>query len=64
MARMGTADKINNAMEDMTGKAKEAAGKFTGDRDAEREGQGDQARGQMKQAGENIKDAAKSFTGE
>jgi uncharacterized protein YjbJ (UPF0337 family) len=59
---MGTADKINNAIDDVSGKAKEAAGKFTGDRDVEREGQGDQARGQMKKAGENIKDAAKNIT--
>jgi uncharacterized protein YjbJ (UPF0337 family) len=58
---MGTADKINNAIDDMSGKAKEATGKVTGDRDVEKEGRGDQARGQMKKAGENIKDAAKNI---
>jgi uncharacterized protein YjbJ (UPF0337 family) len=61
---MGTADKINNAMEDMSGKAKEAAGSMTGDREMQNEGQGDQARGQVKKAGENIKDAAKNITGD
>jgi uncharacterized protein YjbJ (UPF0337 family) len=59
---MGTADKINNAIEDVAGKAKEAVGKLAGDHGAEREGQRDQARGDVKKAGENIKDAAKNVT--
>jgi uncharacterized protein YjbJ (UPF0337 family) len=60
---MGTADKISNAIEDVSGKAKEAVGRMAGDRDLQNEGQGDQARGQVKKAGENIKDAAKNITG-
>jgi uncharacterized protein YjbJ (UPF0337 family) len=61
---MGTADKISNAIEDVAGKAKEAVGKLAGDKDMQGEGQGDQARGQMKKAGENVKDAAKNVTGQ
>jgi uncharacterized protein YjbJ (UPF0337 family) len=60
---MGTADKISNAIEDVSGKAKEAVGKLAGDRDLESEGRGDQARGNVKKAGENVKDAAKNITG-
>ena len=60
---MGAADKISNAIEDASGKAKEAVGKLAGDRDLESEGQGDQACGNVKKAGENIKDAAKNITG-
>ena len=60
---MGAADKISNTVDDMAGKAKEAAGRVTGDRDTEAEGQGDQAKAQFKKAGENVKDAAKKLTG-
>ena len=47
------------AAEDVEGKAKEAMGKLTGDKDQQAEGQADQASSSVKQAGENIKDAAK-----
>jgi uncharacterized protein YjbJ (UPF0337 family) len=60
---MGTADKISNAIEDVAGKAKEAVGKLAGDKDLENEGQSDQAKGHVKKAGENMKDAAKNVTG-
>lgn len=56
---MGLDDKIGNAAEDIGGKAKEAAGKATGDRDLEAEGKGDQIASDVKQAGEKIKDAFK-----
>ncbi|MCB1253778.1 MAG: CsbD family protein [Austwickia sp.] len=56
---MGLGDKISNAADDMGGKAKEAAGKATDDRDLEAEGKGDQAVSDLKQAGEKVKDAFK-----
>ncbi|MCA0435519.1 MAG: CsbD family protein [Actinobacteria bacterium] len=56
---MGLGDKIRNAADDMGGKAKEAAGKATDDRDLEAEGKGDQAVSDLKQAGEKVKDAFK-----
>lgn len=54
---MGLEDKINNAAEDLKGKAKEAAGKVTGDESTEAEGRTDQSKSDLKQAGENVKDA-------
>ncbi len=56
---MGLGDKISNAADDLGGKAKEAAGKATDDRDLEAEGKGDQAVSDLKQAGEKVKDAFK-----
>ena len=56
---MGAEDKIKNAVEDATGKAKEATGKATDDRSLENEGKGDQAKADLKQAGEKVKDAFK-----
>ena len=54
---MSAADKIKNAAEDLTGKAKEAAGKATGNERLEADGRGDQAKADVKKAGENVKDA-------
>ncbi len=56
---MGLDDKIKNAAEDLTGKAKEAAGKATDNERLEAEGQNDQTRASLKKAGENVKDAFK-----
>ena len=56
---MGLGDKIENAAQDIAGKAKEAAGKHTDDESLEREGQGDQTKADLKKAGENVKDAFK-----
>ncbi|WP_170028618.1 CsbD family protein [Diaminobutyricimonas aerilata] len=56
---MGLDDKIKNTVEGATGHAKEEAGRHTGDRDLEAEGKGDQTKANLKQAGENIKDAFK-----
>ena len=56
---MGTDDKISNKVDDLAGKAKEAAGKLTGDDDLEAKGQNDQAKSDLKQAGEKVKDAFK-----
>ncbi len=61
---MGIADKVSNKVEEAAGKAKEAVGKMAGDKELEDEGQGDQAKSNVKQAGENVKDAAKNITGQ
>jgi uncharacterized protein YjbJ (UPF0337 family) len=57
---MGLGDKIQNKAEELKGQAKEHAGKATNDRELEAEGHGDQIKGNLKQAGEKIKDAFKS----
>ena len=54
---MGLDDKIKNTTEDLGGKAKEAAGKVTGNENLEAEGKADQAKADLKQAGEKVKDA-------
>ena len=56
---MGLDDKIKNATEDLTGKGKEATGKATDNERLEAEGKGDQAKSDIKQAGEKVKDAFK-----
>jgi uncharacterized protein YjbJ (UPF0337 family) len=56
---MGLGDKIDNASENMQGKAKEATGKATDNERLEAEGQVDQSKSDMKQAGEKVKDAFK-----
>ncbi len=56
---MGLDDKIKNAAQDVSGKAKEAVGRHTDDERLEAEGQGDQTKANLKQAGENVKDAFK-----
>jgi len=56
---MGLSDKMANAVEGATGKAKEAAGKASGDESLEAEGRVDQGKADVKQAGEKVKDAVK-----
>jgi len=56
---MSATDKAKNAIQDVEGKAKEALGRATGDRSTEDEGRGDQAKADLKNAGENVKDAFK-----
>lgn len=56
---MGVGDKMENAAEELGGKAKEAAGKMTNDDEKVAEGKADQVKANMKQAGENVKDAFK-----
>ncbi|GAA1441853.1 CsbD family protein [Leifsonia poae] len=56
---MGASDKIENAAEDVKGKAKEAVGHATGNDEKVAEGKADQAKSDVKQAGENVKDAFK-----
>lgn len=56
---MSTEDKLKNEAEKIKGAAKEAAGKLTGNESLEREGELDRTKGDLKQSGENIKDAFK-----
>jgi uncharacterized protein YjbJ (UPF0337 family) len=54
---MSATDKAKNKIEDAGGKAKEALGRATGDKDTENEGRADQAKADVKDAGEKVKDA-------
>ncbi|MCD9199566.1 CsbD family protein [Aeromicrobium wangtongii] len=56
---MGLEDKMSNKAEDAKGKAKEAVGGATGDDELKNQGKGDQAKSDIKDAGEKIKDAFK-----
>ncbi|MDJ1114485.1 CsbD family protein [Microbacterium dauci] len=56
---MGLDDKIKNAAQDLTGKAKEGAGRATDNERLEAEGQADQTEANLRKAGENVKDAFK-----
>ncbi|MBY4574004.1 CsbD family protein [Gordonia paraffinivorans] len=58
---MGLRDKINNKAEDLTGKAKEAAGDVTGDDQLKNEGKGDQLSAAVKDGAEKVKDAASNI---
>ncbi len=59
---MSTADKARNHAEIAKGDVKEAAGKATGDVDLEAEGRAEQVSGNIKQAGEKLKDAVRGVT--
>ncbi|MGH3811680.1 MAG: CsbD family protein [Pseudonocardiaceae bacterium] len=56
-------DKIKNTAEVLKGKAKEAAGKTTGNEQMEVEGKLEQGKGDLKQAGEKVRDAGKDVFG-
>ena len=56
---MALDDKLKNMAQDVAGKAKEAAGKVTGNEDLQAHGQADQDAADVKQAGEHAKDAAR-----
>ena len=57
---MSIDDKAQNKGEELGGKAKETAGKLTDDEQLEAEGKADQAKANLKQAGEEAKDAFKN----
>jgi uncharacterized protein YjbJ (UPF0337 family) len=57
---MGLDDKFSNKAEEVKGQTKETVGKATDDEELETEGHTDQAKGNLKQAGEKIKDVFKS----
>ena len=54
---MGADDKTNNKVEEIAGDAKERIGGATGNDELRREGKRDQTEANLKQAGENVKDA-------
>ena len=56
---MSGTDKLSNKAEELQGKAKEGVGDATGNEDLKAEGQVDQGKGNLKQAGEKIKDVFK-----
>jgi uncharacterized protein YjbJ (UPF0337 family) len=56
---MSLGDKASNKAEELKGKGKEAAGQATDDDELKAEGKTDQAKGNLKQAGEKIKDVFK-----
>lgn len=56
---MGLDDKIKNAAQEATGKVKEGVGDATDNERLQAEGQADQTKANLKQAGENVKDAFK-----
>ena len=60
---MGAKDKAANEAQNLKGKAKEAAGKVTGNKNLETEGKVDQAKASAKGAGEKLKDAASKVKG-
>jgi len=56
---MTNKDKAKNAAQVVKGKVEGAVGKTTGDDELETEGKQDQMKGNIKQAGEKVKDAFK-----
>jgi uncharacterized protein YjbJ (UPF0337 family) len=56
---MGADDKMDNKLEEVGGKAKEAVGRATDDEELEAQGERDQTKSNLKQAGEKVKDAFK-----
>lgn len=56
---MGLDDKIKNSADKLGGKGNESAGEATGDENLRAEGKGDQAKSDLKQAGEKVKDVFK-----
>ena len=56
---MGMGDKARHAAEKLSGKGKETAGEGTGDDRLKAQGKGDQAKSDLEQAGEKIKDVFK-----
>ncbi len=56
---MGIVDKAKNTVEKAAGEIKEAVGKHTDDQDLQAEGKKDQISGDLKNAGEKVKDAFK-----
>ena len=57
---MSAADKIKNAAQDVTGEAKEAAGKVSDNEELQAQGKADQTKAEAKKAGENVKDVFKN----
>jgi uncharacterized protein YjbJ (UPF0337 family) len=58
---VSTANKANNKAEEVKGKVKETTGRAVGNERLEAEGAADQTKGNLKQAGEKIKDAGQAL---
>lgn len=56
---MSARDKVKNATRNVTGKTKQAAGAATGDRSTEMSGRRDQVKADLRQSGEQVKDAGR-----
>ena len=56
---MSGTDKVTNKIEEMSGKGKQAVGDATDDRDLQAQGQKEESKSNLKQAGEKVKDAFK-----
>ena len=56
---MGIDEKADNKADELKGKGKKTGGDATDDRDLEAEGRAQEAKGNLKQAGEKVKDAFK-----
>jgi len=56
---MGIDDKVKNAAQEAKGKVKDAYGDLTDNPELQAEGKADQAAANVKQAGEDVKDAFK-----
>jgi uncharacterized protein YjbJ (UPF0337 family) len=56
---MSGIDKLKNKAQEVSGQGKEAVGDATDNRDLQAEGEKDQAAGNLKQAGEKVKDVFK-----
>ena len=56
---MTTSDKAKNSVQKAKGTVKETVGKATGNDSLRRKGKADQMKGDLKQAGEKVKDALK-----
>jgi uncharacterized protein YjbJ (UPF0337 family) len=54
---MGIFDKAEDKAEELEGKAKQEIGEHTDDQELQNEGAVDEAKGDLKQAGEKVKDA-------
>jgi uncharacterized protein YjbJ (UPF0337 family) len=59
MAQMATEDKAAHKATEVKGKVKEGLGKATDNDELEAEGKTDQVKGNLKQAGDKVKDALK-----
>ena len=56
---MGIDDKADNKAEELKGKVKKTVGDATDDKDLQAKGRAQEAKGNLKQAGEKVKDAFK-----
>jgi uncharacterized protein YjbJ (UPF0337 family) len=57
--RMTSIDKVKNKAQEAKGHVKDAAGRATDDKSLQAKGKSDKVAGNLKQAGEKVKDAVK-----